>query len=105
MRDFRIWWKSFDSDEIASIAEELAAEAQSMTPGYKVTMYFSYRTYMLGTAWAFGDFEQSNFTLSTSGLTDLLAFAPAHERSGRGTLLPPNHLRRFRMNRNAMHPG
>ena len=46
-------------------AEELAAEAQSMTPGYKVTMYFSYGTYMLGTAWAFGEFEQSNFTPST----------------------------------------
>ena len=65
MRDFKTWWKSFDADEIASVAEELAAEAQSMTPGYKVTMYFSYGTYMLGTAWAFGDFEQSNFTPST----------------------------------------
>lgn len=65
MRDFKTWWKSFEADEIASVAEELAAEAQSMTPGYKVTMYFSYGTYMLGTAWAFGDFEQSNFTPST----------------------------------------
>ena len=65
MRDFKTWWKSFDTDEIASIAEELAAEAQSMNPGYKVTMYFSYGTYMLGTAWAFGDFKQSNFTSST----------------------------------------
>ena len=65
LRDFKTWWKSFDTDVIASVAEELAAEAQSMNPGYKVTMYFSYGTYMLGTAWAFGDFEQSNFTPAT----------------------------------------
>ena len=61
MRDFKTWWKSFDAEEIASIAEELAAEAQNMNPGYKVTMYFSYGNYGLGTAYAFGDFEQSNF--------------------------------------------
>lgn len=61
MRDFKTWWKSLDPDEITSGAEELAAEAQSMNPGYKVTMYFSYGTYMLGTAWGFGDYEQSNF--------------------------------------------
>lgn len=65
MRDFKSWWKSFSADEIASVAEEIAAEAQSMNPGYKVTMYFSYGTYMLGTAYAFGGFEQSNFTPST----------------------------------------
>jgi len=65
MKDFKNWWKSLEPDEIRSAAEELAAEAQSMNPGYSVTMYFSYGTYMLGTAWAFGDFEQSNFTPST----------------------------------------
>ena len=65
MRDFKTWWKSLDPDEITSVAEELAAEAQSLNPGYKVTMYFSYGTYMLGTAYAFGGFEQSNFTPST----------------------------------------
>jgi hypothetical protein len=65
MRDFKTWWKSFDPDEIASVAEEIAAESQSLNPGYKVTMYFSYGTYMLGTAYAFGGFEQSNFTPST----------------------------------------
>ena len=65
MRDFKSWWKSFSADEIASVAEEIAAEAQSMNPGYKVQMYFSYGTYMLGTAYAFGGFEQSNFTPST----------------------------------------
>ena len=61
MKDFKTWWKIFDADEIASVAEQLAAEAQSMNPGYKVTMYFSYGNYSLGTAYAFGDFEQSNF--------------------------------------------
>ena len=62
MRDFKTWWRSFDPDEIAGVAEEIAAEAQEMNPGYKVTMYFSYGTYMLGTAYAFGSFEQSDFT-------------------------------------------
>ena len=61
MRDFKTWWKSLDPDEITSGAEELAAEAQSMNPGYKVTMYFSYGNYSLGTAYAFGTFEESNF--------------------------------------------
>ena len=61
MRDFKTWWKSLDPDEITSGAEKLAAEAQSLNPGYKVTMYFSYGTYMLGTAWGFDDYEQSNF--------------------------------------------
>ena len=61
MRDFKTWWKSLDPDEITSGAEELAAEAQSLNPGYKVTMYFSYGTYMLGMAWGFGNYEQSNF--------------------------------------------
>ena len=65
MRDFKTWWKSLDPDEITSGAEALAAEAQSLNPGYKVTMYFSYGTYMLGTAYAYGGFEQSNFTPST----------------------------------------
>ena len=69
MRDFKTWWKSLDPDEITSGAEELAAEAQSMNPGYKVTMYFSYGTYMLGTAWGFGDFEQSNFNPASAWIS------------------------------------
>ena len=69
MRDFKTWWKSLDPDEITSGAEELAAEAQSMNPGYKVTMYFSYETYMLGTAWGFGDYEQSNFKPSSAWIS------------------------------------
>jgi len=61
LSEFKEWWKAFDKDEIAAGAEQLAAEAQSLVPGYKVTMYFSYGTYNLGTAYAFGAHEQSNF--------------------------------------------
>jgi hypothetical protein len=65
MSDFKTWWKSFSMDEIEREAEQLAAEAQSMNPGYKVTMYFSYGSYNLGTAYAFGTYEQSNFKLAS----------------------------------------
>lgn len=61
MNDFKTWWKSFDADEITKSAEALAGETQALMPGNTVTMYFSYGTYNLGTAWAFGDLEQSDF--------------------------------------------
>ena len=61
MTEFKSWWKSLTPEEIARGAEQLAAEAKAMAPGYTVTMYFSYGSYMLGTAWAFGGLEQSNF--------------------------------------------
>lgn len=61
--DFKAWWKSFSADEIGRAAEQLAAEAQSLNPGYQVTMYFSYGTYNLGTAFAYGDYEFSNFNV------------------------------------------
>ena len=61
IQEFKEWWKSFDKAEIEREAEQLAAEAQSLVQEYKVTMYFSYGTYNLGTAYAFGTYEQSNF--------------------------------------------
>lgn len=61
MSDFKEWWNSMDEGEIRKGAEALAAEAQKLAGG-RVTMYFTYGTYNLGTAHAFGDFEQSNFT-------------------------------------------
>ena len=61
MNDFKTWWKSFDTSEITEGVEALAAEAQALTPGCSVTMYFSYGSYNLATAWAFGDLEQSDF--------------------------------------------
>ena len=61
MTEFKSWWKSLTPEEIAKGAEQLAAEARAMAPGYTVTMYFSYGSYMLGTAWGFEGFQQSNF--------------------------------------------
>lgn len=65
MSEFKSWWKSLSGDEIAREAEKLAAEAQSLNPGYTVTMYFSYGQYSLGTAYAYGDYEFSNFNLAS----------------------------------------
>ncbi len=59
--DFKTWWKSFGEAERKNAVEELAAEAQAENPGYTVTMYFSYGQYSLGTAFAFGEYESSNF--------------------------------------------
>lgn len=55
MEDFKTWQKSFGATEIQPQAEALAAQAQSQNPGYTVTMYFSYGSWNLGTAVAFGD--------------------------------------------------
>ena len=65
MAEFKSWWRSLTPEEIADGAQRLAAEARAMAPGYTVTMYFSYGSYMLGTAWAFGGLEQSNFRPAT----------------------------------------
>lgn len=59
--EFKTWWKSFSLSEIRAEAEKLAAEAQAENPDYTVTMYFSFGQYNLGSAFAFGEYEQSNF--------------------------------------------
>lgn len=64
MSEFKTWWKSFSADEIQRAAEQMAAEAQALNPGYQVTMYFSYGSYNLGTAFAYGDYEFSNFNVA-----------------------------------------
>ncbi len=61
---FKQWWNSLSPDEITKGAEQLAAEAQSMNPGYTVTMYFSYGQYSLGTAYSFDGYQQSNFQVA-----------------------------------------
>lgn len=61
MSEFKAWWKSFDTDTIKDYAERMAAEAQSLVPGYTVTAYFSYGQYNLGTAHAEADYTGSNF--------------------------------------------
>jgi hypothetical protein len=66
MSQFKSWWKSLSADEIASGAEQLAAEAQSMNPGYTVTMYFAYGQYSLGTAYGFEGYQQSNFKFASA---------------------------------------
>ena len=63
---FQSWWKSLDTATVQRGAEQLAAEAQQLHPGSKVTMYFDYQGMMLGTAWAFGTNEESNFRVAES---------------------------------------
>ena len=60
MADFKTWWKSFNTEEIAAGMEQLVSEAQALNPGYTVTMYFSFGQYNLGTAFAYGSYEFSN---------------------------------------------
>lgn len=64
MTDFKAWWLSMDKSAIERSAEQMAKDIQSLVPGYTVTAYFSYGNYPLGTAYAFGDYEQSNFNLA-----------------------------------------
>lgn len=61
LSEFKAWWKSMDNEFIKSSAERIAAEAQSLAPDYTVTAYFTYDSYNLGTAYAFGGYEGSNF--------------------------------------------
>lgn len=58
---FKTWWKSMDMARIQASAEQMALEAQSLVPGYTVTMYFSYGSYNLGTAYALEGYQLSNF--------------------------------------------
>lgn len=64
MTDFKAWWLSMDEASIEANAERMAKNTQRLVPGYSVTAYFSYGNYPLGTAYAFGDYEQSNFNLA-----------------------------------------
>ena len=61
MSEFKEWWKSYGKAEIKDYAERMAAETQSMVPGYTVTAYFSYGRYNLGSAYADGTTTGSNF--------------------------------------------
>ena len=58
---FKSWWKSMDTASIEAWAEQMALEAQGLAPGYTVTMYFSYGSYNLGTAYAMEGYQFSNF--------------------------------------------
>ena len=58
---FKSWWKTMDTADIEAWAEQMALDAQSLVPGYTVTMYFSYGSYGLGTAYAMEGYHFSNF--------------------------------------------
>ena len=60
MEDFKAWWKALGNEAIKAGAEQLAAEAQDVVGG-KVTMYFDYHGYALGTAYDRGSFTSSDF--------------------------------------------
>lgn len=61
INQFKSWWKSMDTADIEAWAEQMALEAQSLVPGYTVTMYFSHGSYSLGTAYAMEGCQFSNF--------------------------------------------
>ena len=60
MEDFKAWWKALGDEAVKAGAEQLAAEAQDVVGG-KVTMYFDYHSYALGTAYDRGSFTSSDF--------------------------------------------
>ena len=59
MDEFKNWWKSLGEDAVRAGAEKLAAEAQAAVGG-SVTLYLDYNGWALGTAYAYGSFEQSD---------------------------------------------
>ena len=59
MDEFKNWWKSLGDDAVRAGAEKLAAEAQAAVGG-NVTLYLDYNGWALGTAYAYGTFEQSD---------------------------------------------
>ena len=61
MNEFRNLWKGMDSSFIRSCAKRMARELQALHPGSYATVYFSYGSYTLGSAAAYGDYEICNF--------------------------------------------
>lgn len=60
MEDFKAWWRALGGEAVKAGAEQLAAEARDVVGG-KVTMYFDYHGYALGTAYDRGSFTSSDF--------------------------------------------
>ena len=61
MNEFRNLWKGMDSSFLRSCAKRMARELQALHPGGYATVYFSYGSYTLGFAAAYGDYEICNF--------------------------------------------
>ena len=65
MNEFKSWWKSMNDADLKTQAEQIALEAQSDLPGSEITMYFSFGSYNLGTAFAQSGCTCSNFDLAS----------------------------------------
>ena len=61
MHEFKNWWKSINADALKAQAEQMALDAQALTNGSQITMYFSFDSYNLGTAFAQSGCTFSNF--------------------------------------------
>lgn len=61
MNEFKSWWKSMNAADLKAQAEQMALEAQSDLLGSEITMYFSFGSYNLGTAFAQSGCTFSNF--------------------------------------------
>lgn len=61
MNEFKSWWQSMNDADLKAQAEQMALEAQSDLPGSEITMYFSFGSYNLGTAFAQSGCTFSNF--------------------------------------------
>lgn len=61
MSEFKSWWKSMNTAELKAQAEQMALRAHSDLPGSEITMYFSFGSYNLGTAFARSGYTFSNF--------------------------------------------
>lgn len=61
MNEFKSWWKSINAADLKAQAEQMALEAQSDLLGSEITMYFSFGSYNLGTAFAQSGCTFSNF--------------------------------------------
>lgn len=61
MDKFKSWWKSMNAADLKAQAEQMALKAQSDLLGSEITMYFSFCSYNLGTAFAQSGCTFSNF--------------------------------------------
>lgn len=61
MDEFKSWWKSINADALKAQAEQMALDAQALTNGSQITMYFSFDSYNLGTVCAQSGCTFSNF--------------------------------------------
>ncbi len=67
MSEFKTWWKSLDKNVIEEGAEQLGLEVLSTMPNERITLYFSYNSYALGTVSAHDEiFSKAHFDVADS---------------------------------------